>query len=99
MIVKYGLHCELKINRFTEEFKFIPQNDLEELAVKMDKWPVTANEALNYLRNSEFYWRGDFIFKQGCKSIFKKQWQSMRYHLGKDKKPHYRLTGGEWVKV
>lgn len=63
-------------------FKFIPQNDLEWLAVNEDEWCETIR----------FNVPGD-----GCCS--RKQWQNMRYHLGLDKKPHYRLTGGDWVKV
>ena len=64
-----------------KNWHFVPQNDLEWLAVNEDEWCETIR----------FNAPGD-----GCCS--RKQWQNMRYHLGLDKKPHYRLTGGEWVK-
>jgi len=76
-------------NNIHEFYKFIPQNDLEWLAVNVYKFPTGI---LNYS-----FWDAENI-DHGIENTTFQQWQNMRYHLGLDVKPHYRLIGGEWVK-
>jgi len=72
--------------------KFIPQNDLEELAIKLDKW-YCASRFLRIKQGVPFICDEH---DEGAIHVF--AWRNMRYYLGLDKKPHYRLIDGEWVK-
>lgn len=74
---------------FDHAYKFVPQNDLERMAIDTPEW---------HWGDHCFYRYGGMVTKENHTKIFKSEWQNMRYHLGQDKKPHYRLTGGEWVK-
>jgi len=93
--VYYNEHFQLPIDMFYITFDFSPKTELEWLAVKLDKW---------YFSQEFAYWNGDAVF---CSTIVnpgpynasnEQKWQNMRYYLGLDKKPHYRLVDGEWVK-
>lgn len=82
---------------FDRCFKFIPQNDLEWLAVKLDKWGG---------RNTQYAIRKDndrVVYGIGSHQKpgehYMDEWQSMRYSLGLDTKPHYKLIGGQWTKA
>ena len=81
--------------------RFIPQNDLEWLAVKLDEWKSIFDgmrafkkvDIVSYTSHDE----GHDCMK-GSTPYTKQQWQNMRYHLGLDTKPHYKMINGEWVK-
>ena len=75
-----------------ENFTFIPQCDVEILAVKLDNW-YCASDWLCIHNGVPFIC--DDLDLGG---IHRDQWQNMRYYLGLDKKPHYRLIDGEWVR-
>jgi len=81
---------------FSNFYKFIPQNDLEWLAVNVDKW--NGHKFLAIFDDSFIArWRTeDWTFTKAGHT--RTEWQNMRYHLGLDKKPHYRSIRGEWVK-
>lgn len=88
--IVFRRHSALPCRRFLEEFYFIPQNDLEWLAVNLDKWYCAAD----YLRNGSgtpFICNADH-----SDAIKREQWQNMRYQLGLDTKPHYKLNNGQW---
>lgn len=80
---------------FHRNFKFIPQNDLEWLAVKVES--LGSNIKFIARRGSEY-----LIFEaepEHTPGVYTSQHhQRVRYHLGLDKKPHYRQVKGEWVK-
>jgi hypothetical protein len=85
----------INIEEFYDKFKFIPQNDLEKLAVNVDEWTSKSVEHNLYRGGDSIYWV-DYRYQHD--SYTRQQWQNMRYHLGLDKKPHCRLVKGEWVK-
>lgn len=77
---------------FRENFTFIPQTDLEWLAVNCDEWCDYDTV---------------FICKKGGDYAFipcflghcytRQQWQNKRYELGLDEKPHYTFEDGVWI--
>ena len=89
-LVSYGEYTALPSYRFAEEFYFIPQNDLEWLAVNLDKWYCAAD----YLRNGS---GAPFICDADHPdAISREQHRNERYRLGLDTKPHYKLINGQW---
>ena len=79
-------------SKFLNEcFVFIPQSDLEWLAVNVSKWNEN-HKAIHIVAHKSVF---------GCPPHFrdaytKQQWQSMRYYLGLDKKPHCEFINGQW---
>jgi hypothetical protein len=77
--------------------KLIPQNDLEWLAVNEPEW--CDRKQFNFIRKGELF---GAVYHVDNNHQFRwysrNEWQNMRYYLGLDKKPHYRLVKGEWVK-
>ena len=74
-------------NRF---MAFVPQNDLEWLAVNVDKWYCAAD----YLRKGSgvpFICNADHP-----DAISREQHRNERYRLGLDTKPHYEFINGQW---
>lgn len=69
---------------------FVPQNDLEWLAVNLDKWYCAAD----YLRNGS---GAPFICNADHPdAISRDQHRNERYRLGLDTKPRYKLINGQW---
>lgn len=80
---------------------FVPQNDLEWLAVNEREWKTHPHnrDFFKFIRRCEIH---GVMYHNVSNDAFywwsRKEWQNMRYHLGLDKKPHCRLIKGEWVK-
>ena len=73
-------------------FAFIPQGKVEWMAVNLDEWYCASD----YLRNGS---GSPFTCTEvHHDAVHINEWQNMRYYLGLDKKPHYKLIDGEWVK-
>jgi hypothetical protein len=70
-------------NVFIEDWLFIPQNDLEWLAVNVDEW-CRSDGLFNVIRNHTVPVGYTFTMKVGHTE---RQWQNMRYELGLDEKP------------
>lgn len=76
-------------------FEFQPQNDLEWLALQLDKWYFAGN----YIYKGNNMPMQSSVIGKGFSNVYtREQWQNMRYHLGLDEKPHCKLIGGEWVR-
>lgn len=59
--------------------------ELERLARRLHKWPDTAQEAVETLNSSGWYWRGDYITSGGSGPfgmIERKAWHAERQRLG-----------------
>lgn len=79
---------------FYSVFTFVPQNDLEWLAVNVHEWNCQDSfQVICKADNRAGYHHEGLL---GCYT--RKQWQNKRYYLGLDKKPHYKMINGEWVK-
>lgn len=81
------------LSSFIELFEFIPQNDLEWLAVNVDEWLWVKN--LGRLSKTI----GGYTYSLICEddSYTHQQWQNMRYKLGLDEKP--RISAKEWARL
>lgn len=81
---------------WTHEFMtFVPQNDLEWLAVNVDKWDCDKP----LIRTNGTLKGYNFQSINACPGVncyTRHQWQNMRYRLGLDTKPHYKLINGQW---
>lgn len=80
------------IDCFTKLFEFVPQNDLEWLAVNVGGW----NDCYSCVRRRG----GGIVFCCNSKiseTYTRQQWQSMRYKLGLDEKP--RISAKEWARI
>ena len=83
---------------FVEFFEFIPQNDLEWLAVKAGAWEfddcdfIAREESRElYIEDSESEYCSQFQY------YTHQQWQNMRYKLGLDEKP--RVSAEKWAEM
>lgn len=79
---------------FSEGFEFIPQNDLEWLAVNdviAPSWAKFAYYSNHIDRTPKF---SEIKFKDGKAQC---EIQNMRYKLGLDKKP--RISGKQWAQM
>jgi len=82
---------------------FIPQNDLEWLAVNRSRYPTSTIYSGDiyvkvYMSTGNIQTTGfspDSGLNDGY-DICREQWQSERYRLGLDTKPHYKLINGQW---
>jgi len=86
----------MTLDAFYEKHEFIPQTDLEWLAVNVDKWD--GDEYRYVWKRSEMERGFDFLIVplSFAECYSRQQWQNMRYHLGLDKKPHYEFFNGQW---
>lgn len=75
-------------------WKFIPQNDLEWLAVHVEKWNGHQYEGI--VDDSLLSRVGIDNWSFTDVGHTREQWQNMRYYLGLDKKPHYEFINGQW---
>lgn len=77
---------------FTDVFTFIPQNDLEWLAVKVDKWAVPSS---NFIARAPSdcvdYSAPCLSLNYPQKKYTRQQWQNKRYELGLDE-PKNKIT-------
>lgn len=101
-IASCGIH-NFSESYFLKCFKFIPQNDLEWLAVNHSKWPMCS-----YIPSSKNH-RVTVSMKHGTVQthtfedgseknlISESEWQNQRYEFGLDEKPHYTFEDGVWV--
>jgi len=93
--INYDSYYRLPTYLFYLIFDFVPATDLEWLAVNVDEWNghkyqgIVDDTLLRRIGN--LHWS----FTQEGHTMG--EWQNMRYYLGLDKKPHYRLIDGEWV--
>lgn len=76
------------LSELNENFTFVPQSDLEEIAIKLDKWYCASR----FLRIKEGVPFTCDEHDDGAIHIF--AWRDMRYYLGLDEKPHYKLIDG-----
>ena len=94
---KFDYVLAAHVGNFRISYAFAPQNDLEWLAVNESEWDgngaypliVTLGGTANYTDSNNKY----------GPSFTRQQWQNMRYYLGLDKKPHYKLINGQWSEM
>jgi len=74
-----------RISDLLTTWKFIPQNDLEFAAVNLDEW-IFGNGRMHVSKEMMI------TCHNPSRGISERQWQSMRYELGLDDKPHVRAS-------
>ena len=94
----YGGKLLTPLDVFLTDFEFVPQNDLEWLAVNVEVWEfddcdfIAREESRElYIEDSESEYCSQF---QYCT---RQQWQNMRYKLGLDEKP--RVSAEKWAQM
>ena len=94
----YGGKLLTPLDVFLSDFEFVPQDDLEWLAVNAEVW--RGEESADGLasdcvhKNCEFSYF--YSLNQGH-GYTRQQWQNMRYKLGLDEKP--RVSAEEWAEM
>jgi hypothetical protein len=91
----------IKINNLISCYKFIPQNDLEKLAVTETQW---FHSDCDWVRLDEYdrpmYTSDiDHPLNKNKHYTHRSEWRNMRYYLGLDKKPHYKFINGQWSEM
>ena len=84
---------------FDKERMSEAKNDLEWLAVNLTVWKSIFDGMRVFKQGSEasFTSHDDgHRCMQGAEAYTRQQWQNMRYRLGLDTKPHYKLINGQW---
>ena len=98
-LVTFSDNERRSISSFLLDMEFAPQNDLEWLAVNVDKW-FHGDCDLIRLSNDNVELYTDDIDSEYCSQFqyyTRQQWQSMRYKLGLDEKP--RISGKQWAQM
>ena len=83
---------------FVKFFEFVPQNDLEWLAVKVGAW--RGEESADGLVSDYVHKSSEFSYFYSIDSSHghaRQQWQNMRYKLGLDEKP--RVSSEKWAEM
>lgn len=92
-MVEFGNNERKSISSFLWDMEFAPQNDLEWLAVNVDKWVKN-----NFVYRASGYDCGyGFLDNHASITYTRQQWQNMRYKLGLDVKP--RISAKQWAEM
>lgn len=79
-----------RFEMFVRNFEFLPQNDLEWLAINVVKWR-SMSEFVIKLNDMPYS-----CVSYAAGAVSKWQWQAKRYELGLDDKPHYKYINNKW---
>ena len=86
----------IPIHRFLNFHAFIPQNDLEWLAVNVDEWPEVDDLLLIKSGGGAIFIEAESVIGVPAGHFEFYQHRNERYRLGLDTKPHYKLINGQW---